>query len=80
MTLLLKSNASVSTDHLMESPWEAAPPPSAEQNLKTYVHTLRKLLSPDDPRSAPIKTHGTGYLIALEPDDLDLLVFQDLVR
>ncbi|GGL03674.1 AfsR/SARP family transcriptional regulator [Planomonospora parontospora] len=80
VTLLLKSNASVSTDHLVESLWEAAPPPSAEQNLKTYVHTLRKLLSPDDPRSAPIKTHGTGYLIALEPDDLDLLVFQDLVR
>ncbi|GAT65044.1 transcriptional regulator, SARP family [Planomonospora sphaerica] len=80
VALLLRANTPVSGGHLTESLWGAAPPPSAEQNLKTYVHTLRKLLSPDDPRSAPITTHGAGYLITLRPDDLDLLVFQDLVR
>ncbi|WP_449062766.1 BTAD domain-containing putative transcriptional regulator [Planomonospora algeriensis] len=78
--LLLGANAPVSAGQLAEALWDSTPPASAEQNLKTYIHTLRKLLAPGDPRSAPIRTHDTGYLITLGPDDLDLLVFQDLVR
>ncbi|GAA3146111.1 BTAD domain-containing putative transcriptional regulator [Planomonospora alba] len=79
-TLLLDANTPVSADRLLDALWDGSPPPSAEQNLKTYVHTVRKLLSPGGPRSAPIRTHGTGYLIAVPPGELDLLVFQDLVR
>ncbi|WP_371779547.1 AfsR/SARP family transcriptional regulator [Streptosporangium subroseum] len=79
-TLLLRANTPTSIEHLMESLWDGAPPPSAERNIKTYVHTLRKLLSPDDLRSTPIETQADGYLIAIEPEDLDLLTFQAHVR
>ncbi|WP_406317250.1 tetratricopeptide repeat protein [Streptosporangium sp. NBC_01639] len=79
-TLLLEANFPVSNHQLMESLWGDDPPPSAERNIKTYVHTLRKLLCPDDLRSTPIETQADGYLIALDRDDLDLSVFRDHVR
>jgi DNA-binding SARP family transcriptional activator len=79
-TLLLRANTLTSVEQLMESLWCDAPPPSAEQNIKTYVHTLRKLLSPDDLRSAPIETQANGYLIALERESLDLFTFHDHVQ
>ncbi|MFJ2029134.1 winged helix-turn-helix domain-containing protein [Streptosporangium sp. NPDC087985] len=79
-TLLLRANTPVSNHQLMEALWNDNPPPSAERNLKTYVHTLRKLLCPDDRRSAPMETQADGYLIAPDPEDLDLLTFRDRVR
>ncbi|MFB9880027.1 BTAD domain-containing putative transcriptional regulator [Planobispora siamensis] len=78
--LLLRAGTPVSADDLTKALWDGSPPASAGQNLKTYVHTLRKLLSPGEPRSTPIETRGSGYLLAVRPDELDLLVFRDLVR
>lgn len=79
-TLLLEADSPVSNHQLMESLWGDDPPRSAERNIKTYVHTLRKLLCPDDLRSAPIETQADGYLIALDRDDLDLSIFRYHVR
>lgn len=79
-TLLLKANTPTSVEHLTGALWDDAPPPSAGRNIKTYIHTLRKLLSPDDLRSAPIETLANAYLITLEPEDLDLLTFREHLR
>ncbi|RCG30272.1 hypothetical protein DQ384_16150 [Sphaerisporangium album] len=77
--LLSAAGRVVTTDHLMGHLWEGSPPPSARGNLKTYVSALRRLLSPDDPASAPIETVGDGYRIVVRPGELDLLTFTDLV-
>ncbi|WP_141703790.1 AfsR/SARP family transcriptional regulator [Planobispora rosea] len=79
-TLLLSADVPVPGHRLTQALWDDAPPPSADRNLKTYIYALRRLLSPEAPRSAPIKTHGTGYLIELHGGELDLLTFRDHVR
>ncbi|MFF5212631.1 BTAD domain-containing putative transcriptional regulator [Streptosporangium sp. NPDC000396] len=78
--LLLRANTPTPVEHLIEALWDDAPPPSAEQNIKTYIHALRKLLSPGDPRSAPIETQTNAYLITAGPEDLDLLAFQERLQ
>ncbi|MGW4665395.1 AfsR/SARP family transcriptional regulator [Streptosporangium sandarakinum] len=80
VALLLKANTPASFDYLTDALWGDGPPASAEQNLKTYVHTLRRLLSPDDPRSAPIETQANTYLVTLGEEDLDLLAFREHIR
>ncbi|MEU6738658.1 AfsR/SARP family transcriptional regulator [Streptosporangium sandarakinum] len=80
VALLLKANTPASFEYLTDALWGDDPPASAEQNLKTYVHTLRRLLSPDAPRSAPIETQANTYLVTLGEDDLDLLAFREHVR
>ncbi|MEU9887737.1 BTAD domain-containing putative transcriptional regulator [Sphaerisporangium sp. NPDC051011] len=77
--LLSAAGRVVTTDHLIGHLWDDAPPPSARGNIKTYVSALRRLLSPDDPASAPIETIGDGYRIVVGPGELDLLTFADLV-
>ncbi|GAB2484003.1 BTAD domain-containing putative transcriptional regulator [Streptosporangium sandarakinum] len=80
VALLLKANTPASFEYLTDALWGEEPPASAEQNLKTYVHTLRRLLSPDAPRSAPIETQANTYLVTLGEEDLDLLAFREHIR
>lgn len=77
-SLLLSANAIVPVDRLIEDLWDGEPPDFARSNIKTYVWGLRRLLSPEDPQSTPIRTSGNGYLVVAEPHELDLLTFMDL--
>jgi len=72
--LLLRSGEVVSTDRLVDALWEEDPPASAVNSVHVYVSQLRKALG--DGRLA---TRGRGYLLALEPEQLDLGRFERLL-
>jgi predicted ATPase/DNA-binding SARP family transcriptional activator/tetratricopeptide (TPR) repeat protein len=67
--LLLHANEPVSTDALMEELWGEHPPLSARKGLQVYVSRLRGALGGSSGR---VVTQPTGYLIHVEPDELDL--------
>jgi DNA-binding SARP family transcriptional activator len=65
----------VSVDRLIEVLWPTRPPAAAANALQFHVSQLRKLLGD----SGVLVTQEPGYLIRVEPDQLDLLRFERLV-
>jgi DNA-binding SARP family transcriptional activator len=74
--LLTRANEVVSSDRLIDELWGAQPPKAAANALQYHVSRLRKVLSPSD----AIVTQDPGYLIRVEPEELDLLRFERLVE
>src|SRR5262249_38401690 len=77
--LLLHVNEVVPRDRLIEELWGEWAPQTAATSLHTYVSHLRKLLEAGDgaePRL--LLTRAPGYLLALDPDQLDLTRFERL--
>ncbi len=72
--LLLHANEAVSVGQLTEAVWDS-PPVSPESNLRTYVAGLRKVLG-----DRLVTRPGHGYQLVVEPGELDLDVFDRLVR
>ncbi|MFB9909526.1 AfsR/SARP family transcriptional regulator [Allokutzneria oryzae] len=80
-SLLLNPNRLVSTDLLVEVLWPHSPPRSAVANLRTYVSTLRSGLRGDgDGHEDRIRALTSGYSLHVEPEELDLLRFDQLVE
>jgi DNA-binding SARP family transcriptional activator len=75
--LLLQPNEVVSAGRLTEALWGEDPPRSAAANLKTYASHLRKALD-DGRREARLLTRLPGYLLRVEPGELDMQVFDAL--
>jgi DNA-binding SARP family transcriptional activator len=73
--LLTKANEVVSVDTLIDALWGARPPRAPANTLQYHVSQLRKLLG----SAKTIITREPGYLIRVEPDELDLLRFERLV-
>jgi DNA-binding SARP family transcriptional activator len=73
--LLLNPNRVVSVDRLTDVLWSTRPPAGAANALQFHVSQLRKLLGD----GALIVTQEPGYLIRVDPDQLDLLRFERLV-
>lgn len=71
--LALHANTGVSLDQLVEALWPVSRPRSVVSNVRTYVWQLRQLL---DER---LRTHGTGYVLAVAPQELDALLFDEVV-
>jgi len=69
--LLTRANEVVSTDRLIDELWGDEPPGTVMNVLQSYVSHLRKELGPD-----VLLTRAPGYLIELEPDQLDLRRFE----
>jgi DNA-binding SARP family transcriptional activator len=81
--LVVHTGEVVSIDRLQEILWGAQQPASAGNTLQTYVAQLRKALEPDRPRREPARIlvrREPGYLLALDPDQLDVGRFERLVR
>lgn len=79
--LLLNANAVVSAGSLMQAVWGAGTD-EHRTNLHVYIANLRRLLEPDRPRGTPpsrLLSRGTGYLLRVHPDELDLHRFHRLV-
>ncbi len=72
--LLLHPNQLVAIDRLVEALWGEAPPATAANALQGHVAALRKLLG-----AARIETRAPGYLLRLDPGELDLARFESLV-
>ncbi len=75
--LLLRANEVVTVDDLAEVLWGEDLPSSARTVVQNYVMRLRRALGAAGSR---ITTQPRGYLIRVEPGELDLDRFEDLLR
>ena len=71
--LLLDANRTVSVEQLVDELWGDRPPETATKMVQIHVSQLRKVL-PD----GVLRTRPGGYVLALEPDELDLQRFERL--
>jgi serine/threonine-protein kinase PknK len=69
--LLLQANEVVPRERLIDELWADSPPAAARDTIKVYVGRLRKILAQDGSREL-LLTRGGGYLLQIEPDQLDL--------
>jgi len=72
--LLLQANEVVSTDRLIDQLWGAEPPATAAKSIQVYVSRLRKALGEER-----LVTQPPGYVLRVEPSDVDLGRFEQLV-
>ena len=72
--LLLHANRVVSRDRLIDELWEDDPPETARTALQVHVSQLRKVLGRER-----IVTQVPGYLVRVEPDELDLERFERML-
>jgi DNA-binding SARP family transcriptional activator/Tfp pilus assembly protein PilF len=75
--LLLNSRRVVSLDDLAETIWGQDPPPTARVGVQNYVMRLRKALSVTG--RGLITTQPGGYVISIEPGELDVTRFEALL-
>jgi DNA-binding SARP family transcriptional activator/class 3 adenylate cyclase len=75
--LLLNANQVVSVDRLIDDLWGEHPPPTAGHTIQVYVSQLRKLLGP---AGEALVTQSPGYMLRLEPGELDLHRFEELLK
>src|SRR6266511_1190592 len=68
--LLLHANEVVSSDRLIDQLWSGKPPPSAAKIVQVHVSRLRKAL--DRAGDQILLTRGHGYLLRVQPGQLDL--------
>jgi len=72
--LLLHANQVVSTDRLIDALWGASPPFTCGKSIQVYVSRLRKAMA--DNR---LVTRAPGYVVYVDPTELDLSRFEQLV-
>ena len=72
--LVLNAGEVVSTDRLIDALWNGRPPASALNSVRVYVSHLRKALGTER-----LLTLGRGYLLSLDPTELDLTRFELLL-
>jgi DNA-binding SARP family transcriptional activator len=77
VALLLRANRVVTIDELVDQLWDDSPPANPRSALQTNVQRLRGALG--DGTAPSIQTRPSGYSIDLEPKQLDLLRFRELV-
>jgi DNA-binding SARP family transcriptional activator/class 3 adenylate cyclase/ABC-type glycerol-3-phosphate transport system substrate-binding protein len=73
--LLLAANRIVTMEELIERIWDEEPPHAARNTIQSYVSHLRAALGADQ-----IEGKTPGYVFHAEPDELDVLRFEQLLR
>jgi DNA-binding SARP family transcriptional activator len=76
--LAVNANSLVTMDALAEAMWGSQLPPSKDDTVRTYVHRLRRQLGQDVGKR--VLTQPPGYLLQVDPDELDLLRFEALIK
>ncbi|MDQ3660068.1 MAG: AAA family ATPase [Actinomycetota bacterium] len=79
--LLLNANKVLASERLIDLLWEEEPPDTAPTALQVYVSGLRKALEPERARGGAgriLISRASGYLLDVEPEQLDLLRFERL--
>jgi DNA-binding SARP family transcriptional activator len=80
--LAIRPNRPITAEQLIEELWQGAPPPSAATALRVHVGRLRQVLELDRNPTAPstrLPAGPHGYLLRIEPDELDAQHFERLV-
>jgi DNA-binding SARP family transcriptional activator len=72
--LLLHAGEQVSVDRLIDELWGESPPATARKSVQVRVAGLRRALGAD-----LLVTRGDAYLLRLEPNQLDLHRFEQLL-
>jgi DNA-binding SARP family transcriptional activator len=72
--LALDPGRTVAVEALVDDLWEDRPPADARGALHHHVSRLRKAIGP------VVVTRGAGYLLEVDPDDVDALRFARLAR
>src|SRR2546423_5300530 len=70
--LLLHSNEVVSAERLVEAAWGDEPPATGTAGLQVRISQLRKILG-----AARIGTRPPGYVLVVDPGELDLGRFDE---
>ena len=73
--LIVRANQVVPTDALIDHVWGEEPPESARNVLQTYVSHLRRALGTER-----IEGRTPGYILHVEPFELDAVRFESLLR
>jgi predicted ATPase/DNA-binding SARP family transcriptional activator len=73
--LLLNANREIGVDRLVDAIWGDRPPTNPRAALHNVVSRLRARLAPD-----AVSRTGSGYILRLEPGDLDLARVEELGR
>jgi YVTN family beta-propeller protein len=76
--LVLHVGETVSVERIVDAIWGEAPPATAAKTVHVYVSRLRKALAPAD--AGAIVTRDHGYALRVDPEQVDALVFERLVR
>ncbi|TMR02969.1 tetratricopeptide repeat protein [Actinomadura soli] len=74
--LLLASNQVVPIDRLVDAVWWTSPP-SARANVRGYIAALRRMLRAAGEPADRLVTRSPGYLLRVEPGELDLFRFEE---
>jgi len=74
-TLLLDHGRVVPAQRLVDAVWGVSPPASARSLIQTYIAGLRRTFAGNP---SLIATRGPGYLVQIEPEELDLYRFEQL--
>jgi DNA-binding SARP family transcriptional activator len=72
--LLLHANEVVSSDRLIAELWGERPPTTVAKSIQVYVSRLRRELG-----DGRLTTRTPGYVLQIEPSELDLARFERLV-
>lgn len=75
--LLLDANNDVPIDRLTRFVWDGHPPVTAQTTIQSYIYRLRQLLRPI--ANAGLVTSSDSYLLHVNPADIDLWQFRQLV-
>ncbi len=73
--LVLGANRVVPADRLIDALWGEEPPEAARGTLQAYVSRLRSALGSD-----AIEGRAPGYLLRADPEEVDALRFEGLLR
>src|SRR6476619_15585 len=73
--LILNANHVVSVERLIDELWGESPPETAVTSVRVYVSRLRKLLPEES-----LITRPPGYMLEVEPQNVDLIRFERLVK
>lgn len=74
--LLCQLDRPVSVPSLVDALWECRPPASAVENVRSYVHRLRRLLG----AGVELRGGNGGYGLIVDPASVDAHRFTDLAR
>lgn len=80
--LLLQANRLVQADAIIEELWAGSPPKSALITAQTYIYQLRQLMKREGLEPAGrqlLVSRPTGYQLEVEPRQLDIRRFQELL-
>ncbi|MBN1174165.1 MAG: winged helix-turn-helix domain-containing protein, partial [Micromonosporaceae bacterium] len=82
VALLLEANHVVSVDRLALQLWGESPPASARSTIQSLILRLRKTIIPSwTPQDQSVLiTRRPGYLLSVDPGQLDLDEFHRLIR